>query len=716
MVDSSSGAQCDAAPDEEDVASESSKAPSTAIGDKSPLDSEDESDNAAAVAVAAGASPNVANEIPSECEHLRVRYTDEWPAPKDWIQTNERLEPRHDHKDLEGINERAWTYAYNERMENGNSGWAFGNGGARSKIKERQEHLDKVLKRSPAIILGLAECDETTESVLRAPGEPQTILPAEPGKRTQTAILHARQSFEFSTIRGRESSSILLGIRKHSGSLKLLDFTRTLDGTYRSGNSNDRKAFTRAMIVEFSTHNHVQFLGHKHVAMVVHLHFQTAKNMPGFSTAKSRFFDWMRAAIRKYDVKIVMGDFNMALFQVVPELRKVPDLDVDLGAFFPWKTFDGDPACDSCGIFTVQLPGLYHLATNMDRLNRTINTEYSLFIHAKDKFQKTTKDDGHGWPRFTKNDGPGQELTAYRPQPRKAPKDGTKQPPHAQISESLEPSAGSKYKQQHVSKGYKTFFRAKQLALDYEGFVFTGEGLQTDASKRASGHQKGAHYPLCLMTQGHGCRHPSKHHQRNVRNTARLIASGKARTYVPVERPGSSSGSAVAADFDDGFYSNSSRSSGWYRRPNRSWTGSYWSQSKWHNQSNTWQKGNNDDAWATWKGSRGRDAETSTGAVTGWSSDAHVETHVLPEVQAPDTVISEIRTSVPYLGPRWGQRKVQVSILGYDDEGNYGMQTLERWVKSADMEPAHVALPSSWGMETTTQSSVVAAGGDAAPS
>ena len=59
-----------------------------------------------------------------------------------------------------------------------------------------------------------------------------------------------------------------------------------------------------------------------------------------------------------------MGDFNMSLFRVIPELRSRGAV-IDLGAWYPWKSLEGEPMSDSQGIFFVNLPGVYTLNKNL---------------------------------------------------------------------------------------------------------------------------------------------------------------------------------------------------------------------------------------------------------------------------------------------------------------------------------------------------------------
>ena len=51
----------------------------------------------------------------------------------------------------------------------GNIGWLFGNWGKRPRSQAMRKHLDMVLKRNPAMVIGLAECEAPSEDLLGAP-------------------------------------------------------------------------------------------------------------------------------------------------------------------------------------------------------------------------------------------------------------------------------------------------------------------------------------------------------------------------------------------------------------------------------------------------------------------------------------------------------------------------------------------------------------------
>ena len=84
------------------------------------------------------------------------------------------------------------------------------------------------------------------------------------------------------------------------------------------------------LIARIVTDGNIGFLGHSHNVMVVHLHRLLAK---GIWKAKLReFWPYLANLVRVHDVKVIMGDFNMALLMVVPELRSC-GVHLDLGAY-----------------------------------------------------------------------------------------------------------------------------------------------------------------------------------------------------------------------------------------------------------------------------------------------------------------------------------------------------------------------------------------------
>ena len=109
------------------------------------------------------------------------------------------------------------------------------------------------------------------------------------------------------------------------------------------------------------------FLGREHVAMVVHMHNELANLILGQDKLDD-FWDLLWEKIVRFNVQVLMGDFNMSLFRVIPELRSRGAV-IDLGAWYPWKSLEGEPMSDSCGIFFVDVPGVYTLNKNLDDIH-----------------------------------------------------------------------------------------------------------------------------------------------------------------------------------------------------------------------------------------------------------------------------------------------------------------------------------------------------------
>ena len=122
-------------------------------------------------------------------------------------------------------------------------------------------------------------------------------------------------------------------------------------------------AYSRSMIAKVTLPQSVGFLGKEHHVMVVHMHNDLANNVFGPKNLNA-YWDWLSQKIQQCKVQVVMGDFNMSLFRVIPELRSRGAV-IDLGAWYPWKSLEGEPMSDSCGIFFVNLPGVYTLNKNL---------------------------------------------------------------------------------------------------------------------------------------------------------------------------------------------------------------------------------------------------------------------------------------------------------------------------------------------------------------
>ena len=124
--------------------------------------------------------------------------------------------------------------------------------------------------------------------------------------------LKSRDSYEYLTIRGCEESSILIGLRASSGNdLELLDWERRLECQYtrRCRGTCKANAYIRCMIAKVTLDHGIGYMGAAHVVMPMHLHTNMAN---GRLPAKLKGFGhWLVAKLRAFNVRVLMGDFNM---------------------------------------------------------------------------------------------------------------------------------------------------------------------------------------------------------------------------------------------------------------------------------------------------------------------------------------------------------------------------------------------------------------------
>ena len=97
----------------------------------------------------------------------------------------------------------------------GNIGWLFGNWGKRPSNMKMRNHLDTVLKKQPAMVIGLAECQLETERVLKREPDPAAVAAdPKPGRKRR---FKNRPEFAYLTLRGKEEDSVLIAVRDQAG-------------------------------------------------------------------------------------------------------------------------------------------------------------------------------------------------------------------------------------------------------------------------------------------------------------------------------------------------------------------------------------------------------------------------------------------------------------------------------------------------------------------
>ena len=82
-----------------------------------------------------------------------------------------------------------------------------------------------------------------------------------------------------------------------------------------------------------------------------HMNYRTAKrDLKDGSKAHTRFWDVLARYLAAFSPRYLCGDFNMALFSVVPELR-ARGFQINLAAWYCWQNaYESRARSDSCAI------------------------------------------------------------------------------------------------------------------------------------------------------------------------------------------------------------------------------------------------------------------------------------------------------------------------------------------------------------------------------
>ena len=254
----------------------------------------------------------------------------------------------------------------------GNLSFLFGNWGALPNAnthKHQRRRIELELRHCPALVACFAECEAPMEEFLRRPGAPVPSLagaPAAAGASAAAAAgdceaLQRRPEYEYLTLRGREQSSLCIAARANLAKrVELLHWERSVDGHYKTGGGKKHQALSRIMVAEVSFDQTYALFQDKVRVCAVHLHRDTAKNSKGFAAAHKAWWPKLADILKQHHVDVLCGDFNMALTQTLPRLRGL-GLRIETAAVHFWRSLEGAPCLDSCGIFVLDRPGEYSL-------------------------------------------------------------------------------------------------------------------------------------------------------------------------------------------------------------------------------------------------------------------------------------------------------------------------------------------------------------------
>ena len=185
-----------------------------------------------------------------------------------------------------------------------------------------------------------------------------------------------------------------------------------------------------------------------------------------------------------------MGDFNMSLFKVVPELRSRGQT-IGLAAWYPWISRGLHPKtmADSCGIFVTR-PSTIKLSYGAD-----------IFDHPDELHQHDA------------NGGPGQNIDVYL-----AKSETWRDKLEKSISECEPPAVAD-----NCTRGdwIKPWLKPNQRL----GLSFRQKPMELDIYRFDGLHHKGSHFPLATFTGNIGRRSDGAYRRRqNKRNPAPAVA------------------------------------------------------------------------------------------------------------------------------------------------------------------------------------------------
>jgi hypothetical protein len=217
----------------------------------------------------------------------------------------------------------------------------FGNWGKVPSNTRVRERVIMQLNRQPAQIVCLAEAEELVEATLRSPpiltdstGAASSAVAVETSTSTFDALF-ARSSVEHLVIRGREEVSLLMVVRLNiAKSLECIYWERRFEGEY-THKRRRKRSYSRGMVGKVILDQSIGHFGEEIRVMVVHMHNVLANDK--WPSKLKGFGDWCHGICVEHQVDVLMGDFDMSFFRVIPELRS-RGATIDLAACYPWTT------------------------------------------------------------------------------------------------------------------------------------------------------------------------------------------------------------------------------------------------------------------------------------------------------------------------------------------------------------------------------------------
>ena len=268
--------------------------------------------------------------------------TAEWALPAAALNAPLLLQPSGD--DVDQFTVGCWALDAQEQGRGGTFGILCGNWGQDWKERKLNDHMIYDLKSTPASIVLVQEVTDDLFRHMQASGcdgVPAETCDVPRGGGVQW---ERRPEATFIGFRGLEKDASLMICARPSlvPGMRMLLFELRHDGLFKPSKKNKTghktMAKTRILVVSckmrfFRFHGG----GDELVLMNVHVHRMTAKKeiSEGSRAFKALWDDLVRYIVC-YGVRVLAGDFNMSLMQVLPELR-ARGLQAHLAAWYPWK-------------------------------------------------------------------------------------------------------------------------------------------------------------------------------------------------------------------------------------------------------------------------------------------------------------------------------------------------------------------------------------------
>ena len=278
----------------------------------------------------------------------------------------------------------------------------------------------------------------------------------------------------------------------------------------------------------------VGFLGKKQVVVVVHFNNNVANKNKGFADQQKRFLNDLVALCEQYEASVLMGDFNMSFFEIVPAFRS-RGKNINLGAWYPWKSTGETiaPCADSCGIF-ILTPAVCTLAVGLAQLHEDdaqgiISNDYldGDAAHVRDPQAHPNRI----YDIIEHEGGPGQELGCYL---KKLDGLEEKLTPSLTCVNNTDPAARGEEERRKALLGVSEM-DCRSRGGTHVALAVREKRLQATLWRFKGENHKGSHFPVCCFTDNMGRRtddgekNGGRRRQRRGRTRGRKSRQGHQR-------------------------------------------------------------------------------------------------------------------------------------------------------------------------------------------